>query len=64
MTKRMLLAGLLALTAVPVLAADVTADRKVATPVSTDEARALAGKQIAAQAKADQVRACSCAHGS
>lgn len=62
MTKRMILAALLAFSAVPVLAADTAADRKT-TPVSTDDARALAGRQIAAQTKAD-VRACSCSHGS
>jgi hypothetical protein len=65
MTKRIVLAGLLALAAVPVLGADAASGRKVATPVSTDEARAMAGKQIAAQEKAEaaSARACTCSHG-
>ncbi len=59
MTKRMVLAGLLARAAVPALA--VAASQ--AAPVSTDEARALAAKQIAAQQKADSARTCACPHG-
>ncbi|HEU4381997.1 MAG TPA: hypothetical protein VFR85_00740 [Anaeromyxobacteraceae bacterium] len=63
MLKRMVLAGLLTLAAAPVLAADTASDRRA--PVSTDEARVLAGKQIKAQEKAasDTARACSCKHG-
>lgn len=64
MMKRMVLAGLLAFSAVPVLAADAAPRPKA--PASTDEARVMAGKQIAAQAKAEAapVRACTCSHGS
>lgn len=64
MTKSMLFAALLALSAVPAaLAADTASDRKAtATPASTDEARALAGRQIIAQEKAENTlaRACTC----
>ena len=64
MLKRMVLAGLLAMAAVPVLAADTAADRIATTaPASTNDARALAGKQIVAQQKAAAM-ACSCKHGS
>ena len=53
MTKRMLLAGLLALASASALAADATSDRRA--PSSTDEARA-----VNAQAK---VKPCACDHG-
>ena len=43
MTKRMMLAALLALSAVPALASDASADRK-ALASTTDEVRAQAGK--------------------
>ncbi len=43
MTKRMMLAALLALSAVPALASDTSVDRK-AVVSTTDEARAQAGK--------------------
>ena len=42
MTKRMILAALLALSAVPALASDTSADRKVVS-LSADEVRAQAG---------------------
>ncbi len=57
MTKRMMLAALLSLAAVPALAADTSLDRSaaVASP---------AGKQVAAPAKGEAVaRACTCTHG-
>lgn len=60
MTKRMLLAGLLALTGVPAVASDVTSGRR--TPASTDEARAVTAQQIAP--KAPHAQLCSCKHGS
>ncbi len=59
MMTKMMLAALLALAAVPALGADTTSDRKAAAVTSTDEARAVAGKQIAAQTPA---LACSCTH--
>jgi hypothetical protein len=64
MMKRMVLAGLLSLAAVPALAADTSTDRK-ASVTSTDEARALAGRGISAKSKADTTpaRGCTCAHG-
>ena len=65
MTKRIVLAGLLALAAMPALGADTSYDRKVATATSTDEARAMAVKQTVAQEKAQvaSARACACPHG-
>jgi hypothetical protein len=56
----MLLAGLLALGAVGAPAGEAASGRGGAG--SSDQARAMAGKQIAAQAKAETapVRACTC----
>lgn len=57
MTKRMMLAALLALAAVPALAADTSSDRSAAVASAS-------GKQIAAPAKGETVaRACTCSHG-
>ena len=59
MTKRMMLAALLALGAVPALAGDVSADQKSQTVVrSSDEARVATAKRIEAQSA--QKQACSC----
>jgi len=59
MTKRMMLAALLALGAVPALAGDVSNDRKSQSAVSsTDEARAAAAKNLEAQRA--QKQACTC----
>lgn len=66
MTKTMFLAALFALGAVPGLAAGTPADRKAsaAAPVSSDDARAMASKQISAQQKAETTlaQACPCCH--
>ncbi len=59
MTKRMMLAALLALGAVPAFAGDVSYEKKgQSAPASTDEARALAGKKVEAQGV--QKQACTC----
>ena len=69
MTKRMMLAALLALGAVPALAADVSEEKKSQTVVgSSDEARVATAKRIEAQrieAQGAQKQACTCErHGS
>ncbi len=69
MTKRMMLAALLALGAVPALAGDVSEEKKSQTVVgSSDEARVVAAKRIEAQrieAQSAQKQACTCErHGS
>lgn len=62
MTKRMMLAALLALGAVPALAGDVSEEKKSQTVVgSSDEARVVAAKRIEAQsAQSAQKQACTC----
>lgn len=64
MTKRMMLAALLALGAVPALAADVSEEKKSQTVVgSSDEARVATAERIEAQGA--QKQACTCErHGS
>ncbi len=66
MTKRMMLAALLALGAVPALAGDVSEDKKSQTVVgSSDEARVAAAKRIEAQSAQKQACTCTCErHGS
>lgn len=54
MMTKMMLAALLALAAVPALGADTAFDRKATAAVTSTEARAQAGKQIA--------QACTCSH--
>lgn len=75
MMKRMVLAGLFALAAVPALAADTAADRRVVTTtyLAAAPGGAIIGdwadRQIASRSKAETkaetvVRACTCKHGS
>lgn len=62
MLTRMMLAGLLALAAVPALAGDVSFDAKRRSAVtSTDEARAVAGKRTEIREDAPK-HACACAN--
>lgn len=56
MTKRMMLAALLSLAAVPALAADTSFDHAAVAPAT--------GTQVAAPAKTDAVaKTCGCTHG-
>ena len=57
MTKRLILAALLALAAVPTLAADTSLDRNAA-------AAPTAGAQVAHAARKTVAQSCTCAHGS
>ena len=58
MTKRMILAGMLAMAGSSTLAADTAFDRKAAA--ATEQA----AKQTQPKTETAQVRACTCTHGS